>query len=572
MPFQHPDQADRLSRMKTEATQPVRGIGTPPPLWRDPELLAGGLLLLAALIVGLVTAPDYGITTDEFVFDPYGPKALAWYTSGFTDGTVFTLYDVYMEGAWFQMLVALAQSLHVAAPFTVRHALSFAVGLAGLAALLPIGRIAVGRWAGLIAVVLCLTTGYLYGHLFFSPNDSPFLAAMTWATLAILKMAERPIPAWPATVAAGFFTGLAIATRFGGVLAQAYLVGAMVLCTLDGSVLARERRLQSLGAIGVRTLTALAIGWLAAIALWPWLQAPNPLARYLEVYRHFVRSYLTFDFLTWGHTVSSAALPWHYIPGQLLARLPEGFVALLIIAALFGAVALVRFLRDCTFTIKQHGAAGIAVGAAELAQSRRLLIVTAAALVPPVFIVVRGSVIFDGIRHVLFTVPMLAVLAAWALSKLAPLLLRLPAYAATIAALHVVPAVATMIYLHPLEYIAMNAFAGGVPGAYGRFDLDYWSAAATEAVRRLEARLTKNPPARFAARAPRVLVCIGWRQEMVGPMFSRPWRVETDPAKADFIIETERTKCRPDHQGSVIDEVQRFGRTFAQTIAMPPAP
>jgi hypothetical protein len=556
--------------MKTDATQLASRIRIQPPVWRDAEFLAGGLLLLAVLVVGLVTAPDYGITTDEFVFDPYGPAALAWYTSGFTDRSVFQLYDVYMEGAWFQMLVALAQSLHIAAPFTVRHALSFTVGLAGIAALLPIGRLAVGRWAGLIAVVLCLTTGYLYGHLFFSPNDSPFLAAMTWATLAILAMAKRPIPTWPATVAAGLLTGLAIATRFGGALAQAYLVGAMALCALDAAMTAKGERRKSLGAVGIRTLAALAIGWIAAIALWPWLQAANPFARYFEAYRHFVRSYLTFDFSTWGHTVSSAALPWHYIPGQLLARLPEGFIALLIIAALFGAAALVRFLGDCAVRIKQSGVAGIAASAAELAQARGLLIVTAAALAPQVFIVARGSVIFDGIRHVLFTLPMLAVLAAWALLKLAPLLLRLPAYAATIAALHVIPAVATMIYLHPLEYIAMNAFAGGVSGAYGRFDLDYWSAAATEAVHRLEARLAQNPPARFASRTPRVLVCIGWRQEMVGPMFSQPWSVEIDPAKADFIIETERTRCRPDHQGTVIDEVQRFGRTFAQTFEMPP--
>lgn len=556
--------------MKTDATQPARRIRIPPWLPRDGELLAGGLLLLAVLVIGLTTAPDYGITTDEFVFDPYGPKALAWYTSGFTDRSVFQLYDVYLEGAWFQMLVALAQSLHIAAPFTVRHALSFTVGLAGIGALIPIGRLAVGRWAGLIAVVLCLTTGYLYGHLFFSPNDSPFLAAMSFATLAVLNMAKRPIPSWPATVAAGLLTGLAIATRFGGALAQAYLVGAMALCALDASAAAKGERRKALAAIGVRTLAALATGWISAIALWPWLQAPNPFGQYLEAYRHFVRSYLTFDFVTWGHAVSSAALPWHYIPGQLLARLPEGFVALLTIAALFGAVALVRFLRDGAARIRQNGAAGIAACAAEVAQSRELLIVTAAALAPPVFIVLRGSVIFDGIRHMLFTLPMLAILAAWALSKLAPLLTRLPAYAVMIAALHVIPTVATMIYLHPLEYIAMNAFAGGVAGAYRRFDLDYWSAAATEAVRRLEARLAENPPPRFATRAPRVLVCIGWRQDMVGPMFWQPWEVETDPAKADFIIETERTKCRPDHQGTVIDEVQRFGRTFAQTIEMPP--
>jgi hypothetical protein len=46
--------------------------------------------------------------------------------------------------------------------------------VAGIAALIPIGRLAVGRWAGLAAVALCLPTGNLYGHLFFTPNDIPF--------------------------------------------------------------------------------------------------------------------------------------------------------------------------------------------------------------------------------------------------------------------------------------------------------------------------------------------------------------------------------------------------------------
>lgn len=38
----------------------------------------------------------------------------------------------------------------------------------------------------------------------------------------------------------------------------------------------------------------------------------------------------------------------------------------------------------------------------------------------------------------------------------------------------------------PLEYVAMNALTGGTRGAYDKFELDYWSAAATEAVQPLE--------------------------------------------------------------------------------------
>jgi hypothetical protein len=59
----------------------------------------------------------------------------------------------------------------------------------GTAALPPFGRLAAGRF---IAAVL-RTTGYLYGHLFFTPNDIPFLAAMTQATLAIVATSKRAI-------------------------------------------------------------------------------------------------------------------------------------------------------------------------------------------------------------------------------------------------------------------------------------------------------------------------------------------------------------------------------------------
>jgi hypothetical protein len=75
----------------------------------DHEFIACTVLLAAALAIGLATAADYGITTDEFIFDGYGPKALAWYTSAFTDRSLFDHYDTYLYGPWFQTLVAIAQ-------------------------------------------------------------------------------------------------------------------------------------------------------------------------------------------------------------------------------------------------------------------------------------------------------------------------------------------------------------------------------------------------------------------------------------------------------------------------------
>src|SRR4030088_3212332 len=82
----------------------------------DVEIVAAAALLSAALIIGLSTAADYGITVDEFNADDYGPKALAWYTSGFTDRAGFdTVEDtLWYYGPWFHILTAFVQSFGIA--------------------------------------------------------------------------------------------------------------------------------------------------------------------------------------------------------------------------------------------------------------------------------------------------------------------------------------------------------------------------------------------------------------------------------------------------------------------------
>ena len=197
----------------------------------DAGFLAGRAILAMTLVIGPATAGDYGMTIDEFNTDDYGPKALAWYTSGFTDRSHFETveFSLWYYGPWFQSLTAFAQSLGLADPVTVRHAMTFLAGSVGLATLLPIARFSGDLWAGPAALVLCLITGYRYGGLFFSPIDAPFLAAMSLATLAVAHMARQVVPTWSATICAGLATGLAIATRTGGIITHAYLVGAMAL-------------------------------------------------------------------------------------------------------------------------------------------------------------------------------------------------------------------------------------------------------------------------------------------------------------------------------------------------------
>jgi hypothetical protein len=533
----------------------------------DPEFAVGLGLLAVALAVGLVTAADYGVTIDEFNTNDYGPKALAWYTSGFTDRSHFETVEapLWYYGPWAHMLIAAVQSLGLANPLTVRHGLTFVIGLAGVAALYPVARLSFGRWVGPAAIVICLSTGYLYGNLFFAPIDVPFLAAMGASTLAIMAMARTTVPTWPAALGAGLAMGLAIATRTGGVITHAYLFGAMALCGVDAVLSAGSAARTALARIAVRSVAALAVAWLVAIALWPWLQLGNPLAQFKIAYVHFATISTDFEFDHWGRRVMTNELPWSYILEQWLARLPVGFLALLAAAALFGIVAAIHWMRSGLAQVRQAGWPGLRDAALRLARSRNILLVWVAAFVPVGFLMITGATLYDGVRHTLFVIPMLALLAGWALVRLACLIGRARIVAVPLALAYLGVMLANLATLHPLEYIATNAFAGGTAGSYGRFELDYWSAAATEALRRLESRLDKTGA--FKSARPSIVVCIPYREWMAGIMLNDKWRLEEDPDKADFAIETQRYRCAADRPAlAPIDKVTRYGRAFAWTF------
>jgi hypothetical protein len=205
------------------------------------------------------------------------------------------------------------------------------------------------------------------------------------------------------------------------------------------------------------------------------------------------------------------------------------------------------------------------------AQARQPLIVWAAAVVPIAAIILQSSTLYDGIRHVLFLIPMLAVVASFGFLRLAPLLRRFPATTAAVAGAYVGHAVLAFVLLHPLQYAAFNVFTGGVTGAYGRFEQDYWSLAVLPALRRLEDRIDRDDPDRFATNPPSIKLCVGFHEDLVAPMFRRPWQLEPEPAKADFIIESDRWRCGKHLPVIVVDEIKRFGRPFARVLARQPA-
>src|SRR6266849_10875089 len=377
-------------------------------------------------------------------------------------------------------------------------------------------------------------------------------------------MARRMVPTWSATICAGLATGLAVGTRTGGIITHAYLVGAMALCALEALALSGRAARSQLWAITLRTAAVIAIAWVVAVALWPWLQIGNPLDQFRIAYVHFANIVQQFGFAHWGEEVQTDALPWSYIPGQWFARLPVGFLGLLALALLFAFRRTFRVLRTSLALVTNQGVFGLRRPVLLLAGSRRILLVWTAAFAPVGFLVIQHATLYDGVRHTLFVIPMLALLAGWAFARLLRSLSRARIAIAMLAAVYVAAVVINLARLHPLEYVAMNAFAGGTSGACGRFELDYWGAAATEALRRLEHRLENAETS--APNPPGVLICVPFREQMARPMLRRIWQLADDAKQADFVIETDRSRCAKENaELMLIDEVVRDRCPFSWT-------
>jgi hypothetical protein len=256
-------------------------------------------------------------------------------------------------------------------------------------------------------------------------------------------------------------------------------------------------------------------------------------------------------------------LPRSYIPSQLLARLPVAFLVLLAISLVLAIRAVAVLVRETASIWRVDRNASLRAAALTVARERACLVVCAAVIAPLAFLIIQRATIYNGIRHVLFIIPMLAVIAGAGFRALLPLLRRAPIITAIAGGTYAGGIITTLAVLHPLEYVAMNSLVGGTRGAYDKFELDYWSVAAAVALRRLEHRFDYDNSLRIVETIPNILICIPWREERVALMLQRRWIVQTDPTKADFIIATELSRCADNEPVELIDEVKRFDRTFA---------
>ncbi|WP_448204235.1 glycosyltransferase family 39 protein [Azospirillum sp. sgz302134] len=495
------------------------------------------ILLFCLTIIAALTFRDYGISTDEEVQHIYGQKLLHFYSSGFQDWSAFSFKDLYLYGGLFDLAVALLVPVSPFEEYDTRHLLCAIVGVIGIAGTWRLGRLLAGARAGFLAAVMLALSGVYYGAMFNNTKDVPFAAAMVWTVYFATRMAlQFPKPRPSAVLKFGLALGLALGIRVGAILAGVYLGGAAVLyVALTGRRAGWRAALADARSIALRSLPGLPVAYGLMAALWPWgaFEPLNPF-RALFTFSNFQHLQFSLQTLFLGEMVSAMDAPVLYLPVYLLIKLPETVVAGAGVAVLMGGAWAWRTARE--------GAAWDPVV--------RHAITTLAAFLPVLMFVAMRPTVYNGIRHFLFVVPPLVVLAAIAFDRLWSAAESRGEVAGQAVALALAATATVQAWslgtLHPNQYVYYNQFVGGMKGAAGRFELDYWGNSLHEATKELIAFVERENDGGTPPRTYTLTVCgnpLAVRYDLP-PWLKLVNGVEPDWRRADFFLAfTQSRRC-----------------------------
>ena len=508
------------------------------------DRLALGTLALIAVIAAL-TFRDYGLGWDDYTHAQYGELLLALYGSGFQDTRALAFVNLYLYGGGFDMAAALLAKLLPFGLFETRRLLGAAVGILGLAVTWRIGRRIGGPRTGLLALLLLAACPLYYGHMFINPKDAPFAVAMAIFLLGLVRALEeypKPGPATLTILGLGF--GLAIGSR---IMAGFGVLAALAAFAMIAGLEARSQGWRIAGArLGMSLLRlwpAAALAYALMALLWPWsvIDPLNPI-RALGVFSHFFEK--PWQELFEGALLTPPDMPRRYVPELMALKLPEIF-----------------------WLLGLAGAGGALIRATQRQfppQLRAIMLALAlAATLPVVVTVLTRPAMYNGIRHFIFIMPPLAVMAALAANALyrraRDPLLRATLIVVLIAGL--IAPVAQMIRLHPYQYVHFNLTAGGPSGARDRFMLDYWGLSLKQAGEALQKSLAERGEQKPAGRKWQVAVCgpHPGAQVALGDAFEPTWEAKG----ADFALMLGEFYCaRLD--APLIAAIERAGVTFAR--------
>ena len=353
----------------------------------------------------------------------------------------------------------------------VRHVMN---ALMGALLMLFVGLLArlIGGWrAGCIALLLIFFSPQILGQSFNNPKDIPFAAFLMGAVYYIAWfIKEFPNPSWKTCVKLGVMIGATIGIRPGGFLLLPYfglfVMAYYMMVNKPKEYFSAANQLV-LKQVLIRVLAVLGVMLVVMFILWPYA-LKNP-GNIVSSFKRASKFESILRQLYEGKMVWSDQLPWYYTLKYIFITSP---------LAVFAGVA--AYLFTCRKFEKGYF----------------WLFVLLFCFAFPIFWVAYSEAnIYGGWRHSLFAYPTLAVAAGLGFNSLILLFSKNKYLHIALTALPLVLLVNPIAFAvknHPYEYVYFNKLAGGVKGAYGNYEMDYYYHSTREASEWIIADVRKN--------------------------------------------------------------------------------
>ncbi|OYU97734.1 MAG: hypothetical protein CFE21_05450 [Bacteroidetes bacterium B1(2017)] len=485
-------------------------------------------LFLMALFTMPILSQDYGSTWDEKAHNDYSQLAYTYLSTFGSDTAALAepqnsgeyirqAYRFY--GEQMNTVAAFAYNWCGTGVFETRHFINSLYGLLGLIFVSLIAFELAGWRAALMALLfMYLNPGWL-GHSMNNPTDIPFATGFAFAGYFMIKvMRSLPKPKFRDLfwLAAGI--GIGIASRVGAFLIVAYLGLFLGVNWLDKFRSKTTKPASLILPYAKIFIIVAVIGYILGILLWPYA-LDNPFKHPIQAFtKASENAFYTnnVELFEGKRMYMLTAAPWYYVFKFLGMGNP--------LYLLLGVALSIALFKPLTKRI------GVGIW----------LMLVFMLFFPILYAEYSNLNYYNGWRHYLFVLPFAVPLAAIAFDYLFTLKKPIALGSALVLlVLYAKPAV-WIAQNHPNEYVYFNELTGGLKGAYGNYETDYYSNSCREAA---EWIAKQHPKDSLLIGINNETTTASYWAHQINPRLNFVWTRETEEQKMawDYLILTTRT-------------------------------